>query len=71
MQAAINDDAMGAPQSVVGYYKRAWGFLASPLHGQLFAPHRPSLVKDRMAGKTAQFAPVPVLQPGNWRWCPG
>ena len=62
MEAAINDDAVGAPKRVVDLLQTGVRTLdQTSLDGKLLAPHRPTFVEDRVSRHAAQFAGVAVL----------
>ena len=62
MEAAINDDAVGAPKRVVDLLQTGVRTLdQTSLDGKLLAPHRPPFVEDRVSRHAAQFAGVAVL----------
>ena len=62
MQAAIYDDAMSPPEGIMDLLQAGITPLDQPaLDNEMFAPHRPAFVEDRVSAKPPQFACVPVL----------
>jgi hypothetical protein len=62
VQTAVDQDAMGAPESIVEVLEAGMPACDPSLfHGELLAPHRPSLVEDGVGTKPSDAARMPVL----------